>query len=318
MSEEIIAAIRQRSRPLTPEPTTVRSRVNPLPPKKAVLFDVYGTLIISDSGDVGVAAEHEAKAAEDALAAVGIEAIGRGQQVVERLIATIHEDHERMRQKGGEFPEVDIREIWRTTISSLAEEGVLRLPGSAVASATGKAANSAADTLNVDLLAVVYEGRVNAVWPMPGARETLAAIRSAGLTLGLVSNAQFFTPLLFPALFEQTLDDLGFDPELRFFSYQRRRAKPGTYLYAAAAREMARRGMRPNEALYVGNDMRNDMWPAREVGFTTALFAGDNRSLRLRADDRRLARLCPDLVLTALPQLLEALGIDANASQDHG
>jgi len=51
--------------------------------------------------------------------------------------------------------------------------------------------------------------------------------------------------------------------------------------------------------------MLNDIYPAQKVGFQTALFAGDKRSLRLRNDDPRCKNLKPDLVITDLIQLLD-------------
>ena len=47
------------------------------------------------------------------------------------------------------------------------------------------------------------------------------------------------------------------------------------------------------------------LYPAVAIGFQTALFAGDGRSLRLRTDDSRCADLKPDLVLTDLEQLIQ-------------
>ncbi|MHC4986693.1 MAG: HAD family hydrolase, partial [Planctomycetota bacterium] len=66
-------------------------------------------------------------------------------------------------------------------------------------------------------------------------------------------------------------------------------------------------GIEPGQALYVGNDVRNDIAPARSLGMRTALFAGDARSLRLRADDPDCGGAQPDAVVTALPQILELL-----------
>ena len=60
-------------------------------------------------------------------------------------------------------------------------------------------------------------------------------------------------------------------------------------------------------ALYVGNDMLNDMYPAKNVGFKTGLFAGDARSLRLRENDPQCNNLSVDLVITDLVQLLDYL-----------
>ena len=54
--------------------------------------------------------------------------------------------------------------------------------------------------------------------------------------------------------------------------------------------------------------MLNDIFPAQKVGFKTALFAGDQRSLRLRADDPRCRELTPDLVVTDLGQLIGLIG----------
>jgi putative hydrolase of the HAD superfamily len=54
----------------------------------------------------------------------------------------------------------------------------------------------------------------------------------------------------------------------------------------------------------VGNDMLNDIYPAKKLGFQTALFAGDARSLRLRTDDPRCRNLSADLILTDLEQLI--------------
>jgi putative hydrolase of the HAD superfamily len=51
--------------------------------------------------------------------------------------------------------------------------------------------------------------------------------------------------------------------------------------------------------------MLNDIYPAHKLGFQTALFAGDARSLRLRADDSRCLNLSADLILTDLGQLID-------------
>ena len=102
------------------------------------------------------------------------------------------------------------------------------------------------------------------------------------MTLGVVSNAQFYTPSLFPALLDTELDEAGFDPQLRYYSFEHRCGKPGAELYTAAREELERRSVAADEVLFVGNDMLNDVMAAAREGFRTALFAGDARSLRLR------------------------------------
>ncbi len=58
------------------------------------------------------------------------------------------------------------------------------------------------------------------------------------------------------------------------------------------------------DVLYLGNDMLNDITPAKKAGFTTALFAGDKRSLRLRKDHSECMHMKADMVITDLIQLL--------------
>ena len=60
--DEIRRLFRSHAEPLAPEPVDVSPSVSPVPGIRAVIFDVYGTLFISGSGDIGVAkdtADHE-------------------------------------------------------------------------------------------------------------------------------------------------------------------------------------------------------------------------------------------------------------------
>ncbi|MEM1063178.1 MAG: HAD family hydrolase, partial [Planctomycetota bacterium] len=156
-------------------------------------------------------------------------------------------------------------------------------------------------------LATEYECRVNPVWPMPGCRELLRALHARRLPLGIVSNAQFFTEDLFEALLDADRPSLGFEPDLEVFSYKTEEAKPGEELYRRAADALAARGLTPAETLYVGNDMLNDVTPAAAVGFKTVLFAGDERSLRMREGDERVTGVIPDAIVTELPQLFSII-----------
>ncbi|MEZ6073475.1 MAG: HAD family hydrolase [Pirellulales bacterium] len=260
-----IDIIRRLSQPLSPRPTDVRPELEPLEGIRAVLFDVYGTLLASASGDIGLAGEPaRAGAMDEALAAVGCPLRGDGDRAVAILHAVIKRHHA---ESSYDFPEVEIHDVWRDALNNLHEI---------------QAIETVPDAETVDRLAVEYEMRVNPVWPMPGVAETLHALHDANLLLGIVSNAQVFTAELFPALVGATLDDLGFRPALCCWSYEHRRAKPGTHLYERATHALAEFGVAGDEVLYVGNDMRNDIAPAQRVGFRTALFAGDARSLRWR------------------------------------
>jgi putative hydrolase of the HAD superfamily len=127
------------------------------------------------------------------------------------------------------------------------------------------------------------------------------------LAVGIVSNAQFYTPLVLEHLLKRDLKSLGISPEMQVYSYRLGHAKPSPMLFDAARRSLATLDISPRQTLYVGNDMLNDVWAARQAGLQTALFAGDARSLRRRSDDPRCRDLEPDLVITDLGQLAALL-----------
>ncbi|MHB1035504.1 MAG: HAD family hydrolase [Pirellulales bacterium] len=283
--------LRRNSFPLEPRPTGLQPVLARLPAIKAVLFDVYGTLFISAARNTDALARSgivAAAAFSEAIAAAGLSGGVSGQDGAERLAATIHRSHEASRRRGVEYPEVDILTIWRTVLESLMRDGLLE-PASL-------------EQKLLQRVAVEYEWRTNPVWPMPQAEWCLRFLGSCGVAVGLVSNAQFFTPALFPALFGALPEELGIDPDLQFYSYRYGHAKPGIHLHSAARRVLARRKIRPAETLYVGNDMLSDVVPAARAGFHTALFGGDERSLRWPYC-AGWADVAPELVLTDLGQL---------------
>lgn len=283
--------IRDSASPLDPIPTGETPRLKPLPGLKGVVFDIYGTLIISAAGDISLAgADHKDEAIRQAVeAGTGTPLSSERDQLTDAYHRHVKAQQQARRDAGIEFPEVEIREVWRDLLAEWNHP-------------------SFSDAEACERIAVAYEVAVNPVWPMPGLAETLGAIREAGLALGIVSNAQFYTLHLFPAFLDgQELPDLGFDDELQVYSFRMREGKPSRHLYEVLAEKLAAKGLTPQEILYVGNDMRNDIWPAQEVGFRTAFFAGDERSLRWRKDDPRVEGVVPDLVVTDLRQLLEVI-----------
>lgn len=283
--------IRQHSSFMGVQPTDVQPVLRPLDGIRAVLFDVYGTLIISGSGDVGTEdVGSQPRAFADALAAVGLQYLGDEADGVRLLTQVIAVHHERDRQRGVEYPEVHIDEVWADVVARLKSDRRLVIPGDR-------------PPIDTAILALEYEVRSNPVWPVPGVAECLQQLREVKIPMGIVSNAQSFTRLLFPVLLGESLEELGFREPWCFWSYRYRQAKPGTFLFERAREAVVSAGIAAHEVLYVGNDMLKDIWPASRVGFRTALFAGDMRSYRPRTDDPRVSGLAPDLILTEFAQL---------------
>jgi putative hydrolase of the HAD superfamily len=293
----LITRLRHHGRLLVPVPTGQQHRLSPLPTIRAVAFDLYGTLFISASGDISSSdTRARGRALGPALEAVGIRVDGKtAEGAAEVLAGAIRRAHERLRDRGVEYPEVDIRSIVLEVLRHLRAEG-FDVP--------------AATRASCEALAVEYECRSNPTWPMPGLAETIRVLSKRRLPLGIVSNAQFFTPLLFPAHLEESLGTLGFDGDLCVFSYMLLEAKPSRRLYQKLLAALARRGIEAGEVLYVGNDRLNDILPAAREGMRTALFAGDGRSYRPRDGDPRVGGVREDILLTDLRQLKEVVGID--------
>ncbi|MGI9467233.1 MAG: HAD family hydrolase [Rubripirellula sp.] len=274
-----------------PVETHVEPRLQQLPGMKAVVFDIYGTLVISGSGDVGSA---DTVGRDSFVRQTLVEAGLLGKLVsvpnADSLQQKIQQLNRERCDSSCPKPEVDIVEVWRQV---LAEHGWLASPP---------------EIEMVVKLATRYEALANPTWPMPNAADVLRQLKQAKFSMGIVSNAQIFTPCLVNNLLgEAHLAGGGFDLDLCVFSNRYRQAKPGPRLFEVLRFGLSSCGILPNEALYVGNDMLNDIWAAAQAGLRTAWFAGDQRSCRPRQDDTRCQGVTPDLVLTNLMQLPECL-----------
>lgn len=268
--------------PLSPVPTDARPAGQLKPPVNCILFDVYGTLFISDSGDIGVVKSKTQKLA-DVQKLIDRHRLNRtAEDLFKKLYQHIENRHTQLRQNGIDVPEVEIDALWTKILKT-------------------------ADQKFVRQFAVEFEWIVNPVYPMPHLEEFLRTLKHRRMRMGIISNAQFFTPYLFKWFLGRDLKELGFHPDLIFLSYRFNCAKPSGGLYKLAVEKLETMGFSAPEVLCVGNDMLNDIYPATRVDFQTALFAGDKRSLRLRRDEPRCSNLTPDLVITDLMQLFDHL-----------
>ncbi len=270
--------------PMKPIPTGLAPRGALKQPAGCLLFDVYGTLFISTSGDIGLMQAQVAGSGllDPLLEFYHIEE--DAEHLMARLTAEIEAEHARRKAAGVAVPEVRIEQVWRRLLKDV--------PGGAIRR-----------------FAEDFEHTVNPVFPMPHLETMLSACRTASLPMGIISNAQFYTPRLFKRHLGADLVALGFDPELTFFSFRFGRAKPGRWMFEQAKERLAQRAVAAGRTLYVGNDMLNDICPAAATGFKTALFAGDRRSLNLRQGHPECRGLKPDLVITDLRQLLEVVPV---------
>jgi len=272
--------ISKYKKPLTPLPTNLKPGGKLKKKVRCLLFDIYGTLFVSGSGDIGIAKKESQQIdkLKDLLLKFGVSA--PPQTVLHKLFSTIEKTHDSLRKEGVDFPEVVIERIWMRVLENDDDE-------------------------LVKAFAAEFELIVNPVYPMPNLQKMLSACKDLNIVMGVISNAQFYTTYLFNWFLSADMKDFGFHPDLIFYSYKFGYAKPSTFLFRMAAERLKNRNIQAHSVLYIGNDVLNDIYPAKTVGFSTALFAGDARSLRLREDDPTCKNFSADIVITDLIQILD-------------
>ncbi len=292
MRELVMDVYRRHSRPIQARPPEGAESRGQCPQVAAVFLDVYGTMVCSGVGDISLSEDqsedgHFFDAVKESFAdwESWVEQAKRSRfspsQAYREIIL---EDHRQARVKGVPFPEVDIAVVWSRLLDEWSREAELETP-------TRPALMRAA---------TVFECLSNPVWPYEGVFEFLASLRERGIPVGIVSNSQFYTPIMLEFFGGGRLEQLGIDTRISSWSYLERIGKPSSELFArAAARLMQHHGIDPSSALFIGNDMLKDMVASSQAGFRTALFAGDSRSLRLRREDRRCRDFEPDCVFTS-------------------
>lgn len=294
---KILERIQTLTAPIHPEPTGNETRLQKLDDIQCVAFDFYGTMFISGAGGIGV--DNEQKATyqpylREALKRAGFSnsSTTATKKGVLEFQKTIEQSVKRKKEEGVNFPEPNIIEVWQEVLTALAKLNFIKGP----------------ITKNQAIwVAVEFEFRANTVWPVPSLRNTLEELLNRQITLGILSNSQFYTPLTFEALIGQATDDFGFDPDLQKWSYQEGIKKPSARFYSTFTDELSAKNVAAGEVLYVGNDLFKDIIPAKKMGMKTALYVGDTRSLRHKSEDLACPDHQPDIIIDGLHQIIECL-----------
>lgn len=290
----LIKRIRQLNAPLNAVPADINPRLERLPGLRAILCDVYGTLLVSNAGALsGNHLPDQAVAFRAALKALNCEintpAAECGVHLFNTVLASELAD---LKASGIEHPEVDIRTVWKKVLNELRCRSVIKLD------------------LNDRIaawLAIEYENRINPVWPMPDVESIFSRLATAGWRLGIVSNAQFYTTLTLTALLGERWKS-WFLPSLCFWSHEYKKAKPGLHLYGRAAAALKEcYSISPHEVVMIGNDVEHDIIPAWACGFRAILFAGDRRACRLGDAGRQNTISWPWLTITHWQQLMDII-----------
>ncbi|NBC67124.1 MAG: HAD hydrolase-like protein [Bacteroidetes bacterium] len=296
-STDLHERFKKLSEPLEPIDTNTIPTLRKLEDIRVIAYDFYGTLFISGVGDIGIDDGHvNANLLTETLENSGIEILNEsaGSTGFEVYNQVVNKHVQSLKKDGIEYPEPDIRVVWKDVLDQMESEGLINY--------------SNRDSLP-EIVSVEFEARMNPVWPMADAVDTLTFFKDRGLIQGIISNSQFYTPIVLEALTGHTLGELGFEENLLHWSFEENLKKPGLQFYKDFIEKLDNfdPNLSPSNVLYVGNDMLKDVYPAHHFGMKTALFAGDKRSLKWREDDDRCKNLLPDLIITSLSQLKECV-----------
>ena len=299
---EFIEKFLSESSKMVPVPTSLEPRYKPNPSIRTVVFDVYGTILISASGDIeeSVISTDNLKTSLNAAGIELSESLADPVQVLFDMLDSFKKQilrtHEEERRPDKPYPEVDILEIWNTILKRSHQEQLIHI----------------SDPLCIKCFTFVFELLCNNLYPMPEMKDVILKLASRDLPLGIISNAQFYTPVILNFFMHGKISEsevvAPFDPDITVFSYVQKRSKPDGLLFDIVKEQCRLKyQISPSEILFVGNDMFRDIYPAKRAGFKTALFAGDRKSLRLRKEKPETDGLEPDFIITELNQLLKII-----------
>lgn len=213
-------------------------------PIRAVIFDVYGTLLRVESPPASVEACWHALLKRYLPKAAGI-APADFSAAASRIIAR---HHARCKARGIQYPEV----VWAAVAAEI-------LPG------FGDMPPKTQERLLFRMQGVFHRTSL-----MPGAGAALHKVARQGCFLGIASNSQPYTLTeLRRALSAAGLRMGIFDRSLCFFSFEHGFSKPDPHVFQILSARLLSRGIAPAETLMVGNDAADDLRPARMFGWRT-------------------------------------------------
>lgn len=272
-----------------------------LPDIRAVLWNVYGTLLCISQGELVF--EHPTAFIMDTALDKTIQEFkmwdsmsrkpGQPSAYLKSIYKEVIQD-QALRSKG----EVSAEKVWEAILKKLLQKDY-------------KFDTNFFGALNEYSAKIAYffHASLQATACYAGAADGLRAVSEAGLEQGLLADGQCFTPVqLRRGLKEQEADlDALVNRDLCVFSHEVGAKKPSDVLFDRVLEKLAERGIEPEQVLHVGSRIAEDLVPAKKRGMRTALFAGDSASVRATAEQLKAPASRPDLLLTSPAQIADVI-----------
>ncbi|WP_020469996.1 HAD family hydrolase [Zavarzinella formosa] len=286
----------------------VRPHLPDLSGVRAVLFNVYGTLMAIPEGElkfdlenefiVGVALEktiHEFK-----MWASMSRKPGQPSEYMKEVYRKVVAELRLMPSAGEKYPEILAEKVWESIIKKLFQKDY-------------KFDATFYGSLNdySKKVAYFFHASLQGTGCYPCAAETMAELAGRHISLGLLGDGQCFTPTqLARGLAKQregTVLDHLVPASRRLLSHSLNARKPSDTMFQAALETLGEAGIEASETLHVGSSLTRDIGPAKKWGMKTALFAGDRASLSATGEQLKDPQYRPDAMLTELSQLLDMI-----------
>jgi phosphoglycolate phosphatase-like HAD superfamily hydrolase len=298
--------------PAPPQPERIKAKPHlaRLPDVRAVLWNVYGTLLAIPLGELLF--EHpqpfvmqmalEKTIAEFKMWGSMSRKPGAPSEYMGHLYRTQLDEQRLAPSPGERYPEILADRVWEGIVKKLLQKEYkfdTRFYGS----------------LNEysRKIAYFFHASLQGTAAYPGADRALRAVADAGLVQGLCGDGQCFTAVQIQrgldALSDGNvrLDDL-IPAAFQVLSCDVCGKKPSERLFRQALDRLAAKGVSPAEVLHVGSRIDKDILPAKRLGLRTALFAGDRTSLAATPEQVKDSASRPDVLLTQLSQIEEVVG----------
>ena len=264
--------------------STIVPRVSKLHDIKLAVFDIYGTMVqywrqeFSEKKHKEIALLSAFKKTSDFFnMTTYLEKINPEespeitlQNFYHGLIAL---NHEKKIRNGITFPEIRIEMVWEAIILMLERHGY------SISTTCIKSKYDCAKCM-----AYYYHFHSLGRGFYKNVYKALLDLKKNNILLGILSNAQFYTPIdLTLFLRDQSnnkIDDYSelFDSDFMYLSYEHGIAKPNLYLFRKLFDTMKEYQILPHQSVFIGNDLSLDIKPAQELGLSTAFFCGDTNS----------------------------------------
>jgi len=280
-----------------------------LPQVRAVLWNVYGTLLRLSGGELWF--EHPQEFVMNVALDKTIQEYkmwssmsrkpGQPADYLKQLYDSVLIEHRAVPGGTEKYPEVGSDRVWEALIKKLFQKDY-------------KFDAGFFGSLNEFSRKVAYffHASLQGTACYDGAAAALRHVAKKGLKQGLLADGQCFTRVqLQRGLAAQQRDivlDKLLDKDLVFLSYEIRGRKPSERLFRQAATALNQQGLAPNQVLHIGTSIPRDLVPARRLGMRTALFAGDRTSLQASAEQLKEPNSRPDVLLTELSQIADVVG----------